>query len=184
MSYAIIKPKRGTVQEWATANPVLALGEIAIEAPAEGVGCGTCRIKFGDGVRAWNDLPYAICPESYSIDIDLQDYATLVVVNALDTRVTANEGNIVAIQGSITDLDSRITTVDTKAGTALTNANTAVTNAQVAQSTADSALNIGQGIINGSQTANKASYATSAGSARASNIAMSLSGTTLSITYS
>lgn len=58
MAYARIRPRRGTATQWATANPILVEGEIGIEVPDTGVGTGLVKMKFGDGVNAWNDLPY------------------------------------------------------------------------------------------------------------------------------
>ena len=55
-----IRPRRGTVSEWRDMNLVLLEGEIGIEYPDAGIGEGDIRIKFGDGVRRWNDLPYAV----------------------------------------------------------------------------------------------------------------------------
>lgn len=48
-----IQIRRGTAAEWVTANPILAEGEPAKETD-------TGKIKFGDGVTAWNDLPYLV----------------------------------------------------------------------------------------------------------------------------
>lgn len=47
----IIQLRRDTATNWATANPVLANGE-------EGYEQDTQQRKVGDGVRAWNQLPY------------------------------------------------------------------------------------------------------------------------------
>ena len=44
--------RRGTAKAWADANPVLNEGEPGIE-------LDTRKLKFGDGVTAWNDLQYA-----------------------------------------------------------------------------------------------------------------------------
>ena len=44
--------RRGTVARWAAVNPILQEGEIGLE-------LDTRRIKFGDGVTAWNDLEYS-----------------------------------------------------------------------------------------------------------------------------
>ena len=59
MSYAKIRPKRGTEYEWSTYNPVLSEGELAIQFPDTGIGTGLCKFKVGDGITAWNQLPYA-----------------------------------------------------------------------------------------------------------------------------
>lgn len=43
--------RRGTASAWTSNNPVLSPGEFGIE-------LDTLLIKVGDGVRAWNSLPY------------------------------------------------------------------------------------------------------------------------------
>lgn len=59
MSYAKIRPRRGTAYEWSTVNPILDEGELGIEFPDSGIGTGLCKFKLGDGSTKWNDLPYA-----------------------------------------------------------------------------------------------------------------------------
>lgn len=46
-----IKLRRGTAAEWAAANELLLLGEPGFEKD-------TYKLKIGDGVTLWNDLPY------------------------------------------------------------------------------------------------------------------------------
>ena len=46
-----IQLRRGTSVQWAAANTILALAELAIE-------IDTSLFKVGDGVRQWSDLPY------------------------------------------------------------------------------------------------------------------------------
>lgn len=46
-----IQFKRGTADRWAEVNPVLAEGQ-------PGYVLDENRLKIGDGVTAWNDLPY------------------------------------------------------------------------------------------------------------------------------
>lgn len=45
------KLKRGTAARWAEVNPILAQGEPGFVYDAN-------RLKVGDGVTPWNDLPY------------------------------------------------------------------------------------------------------------------------------
>lgn len=59
MSYSKIRPRRGTLYEWSTYNPILYEGELAVEYPESGVGTGLCRFKIGDGVTKYSNLPYA-----------------------------------------------------------------------------------------------------------------------------
>lgn len=46
-----IQNRRGKSSEWGRVNPVLMSGELGIETD-------TCRMKVGDGVRAWTGLDY------------------------------------------------------------------------------------------------------------------------------
>jgi hypothetical protein len=46
-----IQLRRGTLSQWAAANPVLFQGEIGLETD-------TRKFKLGDGTTAWNSLPY------------------------------------------------------------------------------------------------------------------------------
>lgn len=48
-----IQFRRGTEQEWSSANPVLAAGEPGFEVD-------TGRQKIGDGVSRWEALPYFV----------------------------------------------------------------------------------------------------------------------------
>ena len=53
----IIKSRRDTAENWRTANPTLAEGELGFETD-------TKRYKLGDGKKAWNDLEY----RDYDVD--------------------------------------------------------------------------------------------------------------------
>ncbi len=59
MAYAKIRPRRGTLYEWSSTNPILAEGEWVMEVPESGVGTGLCKFKIGDGHTRYDDLPYA-----------------------------------------------------------------------------------------------------------------------------
>ena len=50
---AIFRVRRDTAANWASANPVLKLGEPGLETD-------TRRIKYGDGSTAWNSLGYSV----------------------------------------------------------------------------------------------------------------------------
>ena len=49
----IFKLKRGTAERWAELNPILAQGEPGFVLDAN-------SLKIGEGVTAWNDLPYLV----------------------------------------------------------------------------------------------------------------------------
>ena len=50
-----IQLRRGLAIEWEIVNPILAQAELASESD-------TGKFKLGDGIRAWNDLPYSSGP--------------------------------------------------------------------------------------------------------------------------
>lgn len=52
-----IQHKRGTSSDIASVNPILLDGEIVFETD-------TKKFKFGDGSTSWNNLPYAVLPNS------------------------------------------------------------------------------------------------------------------------
>ena len=66
MSFAKIRPRRGTKTDWLEFNPVLIEGEFGVEFPDSGIGTGTCKFKFGDGINKWSDLEYAFEAENAS----------------------------------------------------------------------------------------------------------------------
>jgi hypothetical protein len=45
------KLRRALTSEWASKNPILAVGE-------PGFALDTNQLKIGDGINAWNSLPY------------------------------------------------------------------------------------------------------------------------------
>ena len=67
-----IQFRRDTPENWQSANPVLRQGEMGIELP--GVvgenGVEIFTFKIGDGVRPWNDLPYASGPAGPSPEFE------------------------------------------------------------------------------------------------------------------
>lgn len=64
MSYAKLRPRRGTKTEWELINPILMEGEIGIEFPDSGIGTGLCKFKIGDGKKTWSELEYAFNAEA------------------------------------------------------------------------------------------------------------------------
>ena len=59
MSFAKIRLRRSTKSEWELTDPIMMEGEIGIEFPDTGIGTGLCKIKIGDSITKWSDLPYA-----------------------------------------------------------------------------------------------------------------------------
>lgn len=55
LKFSTIQLRRDSAPDWQTANPVLADGELGIETHPGSI---LDRIKIGDGVTRWNDLPY------------------------------------------------------------------------------------------------------------------------------
>ena len=62
----VIRLRRGTAAQWASANPILAGGEVGLETD-------TYKTKYGDGVTAWNSLPYSVATSSGGTAVDWTD---------------------------------------------------------------------------------------------------------------
>ena len=60
MAYVKFRPRRGTLFQWSSINPILEEGELAIEFPEAGIGTGLSKMKLGDGIRKYTELPYAL----------------------------------------------------------------------------------------------------------------------------
>ena len=58
MSIGVFKPKRGKKATAESQNIVLQNGEIFFETPSGGAGKGAGKIKMGDGITAYTNLPY------------------------------------------------------------------------------------------------------------------------------
>ena len=53
---AIVRVRRGTFAKWQEANPVLKEGQMGLVSDGQDKG----KFKVGDGITAWNNLPYTI----------------------------------------------------------------------------------------------------------------------------
>ena len=100
MAFYKIRPKSGTASQWQSANPVLGEREIGFEYPSGGLGKGLVKMKMGDGVTAWNSLPYAIEGQE---EFDIADY----LINSLTS--TATNKALTAAQGKV--LNDKITSL-------------------------------------------------------------------------
>lgn len=63
-----IQLRRGSASQWASANPILASGEMGLETD-------TAKAKFGNGSGYWNDLPYVFVSQSELEALKLGDLA-------------------------------------------------------------------------------------------------------------
>ena len=68
MPLTYFRPRGDIKSNWELANPILQLREMGLEWETT-VGVGKTKIKFGDGVTAWNNLNYAVDVAS-SIQLD------------------------------------------------------------------------------------------------------------------
>ena len=114
-----IQLRRDTSANWAASNPVLAAGEPGLDITVH-------LVKYGDGVTAWNSLPYSeLNTLSISSDIIPSTDITYNLGNATnrwnslflsgntiylgDTAVSADAGTLV-VDGSAVPTDSNVMT--------------------------------------------------------------------------
>lgn len=74
MTYTI-KLRRGLASDWTAVNPTLAEGELGYE-------LDTRYFKVGDGVTAWNALPYTVDEDQYLPDASLEDDGKILLTFA------------------------------------------------------------------------------------------------------
>lgn len=83
MSEKILQLKRGTAERWATVNPILAIGE-------PGFVYDSNKLKIGDGVSTWNELPYI---EGGTANLTPVDGSLVIKDNTIDIGISAEPGN-------------------------------------------------------------------------------------------
>jgi hypothetical protein len=90
-SYAHLRLRRGTAAEWTASLPqpngeVLRLGEPGYEKD-------TGKLKIGDGINGWNDLPYFADGATISIEQIQDDLATSFLVAGTGIVLDYNDGD-------------------------------------------------------------------------------------------
>jgi hypothetical protein len=83
-----MQQRRGTAQQWTTANPILAAGEIGFETD-------TNQFKMGDGVNLWSALSYFKNLEDLGGSLD--DYVPVALVGEPDGIATLNASGHIPI---------------------------------------------------------------------------------------
>lgn len=91
-----IKIRRDTAANWAFVNPTLSAGEPALE-------IDTGKTKYGDGVNAWNNLPYTSFTDSINVvggiasvtSLNVSGISTLGNVRISAGIVSATSGEVV-----------------------------------------------------------------------------------------
>lgn len=86
MSEKILQLKRGTAERWYTVNPILAIGE-------PGFVYDDNKLKIGDGVTPWNELPYIEGSASETITLTPVDGSLIIKDNTIDIGISAEPGN-------------------------------------------------------------------------------------------
>ena len=99
-----IQIRRDTAANWASANPVLAVGE-------QGYETDTRKMKIGNGSSTWNALSYFA--DTSSLDaatldgLDSTDFATAAQGALADSAIQSADLATVATSGSYTDLSDQ-----------------------------------------------------------------------------
>lgn len=116
----LIQLRRDTSANWTSSNPTLAQGEMGLETD-------TNKFKFGDGITAWNSLPYfksgnvdSVNGQTGVVTITLDSLATETQMSAINSGATETKiGQITTNQNAIGTLSSLTTTVKTDLVSAL-----------------------------------------------------------------
>ena len=104
----IIQQRRGTAAEWTAANTILANGEKGLE--TDGLGTTEVKEKIGNGVLAWNDLPYQESGGGGAVD-SVNGETGNVVLDGTDIELV--NGGIVTVTEAISDISTEVTNLET-----------------------------------------------------------------------
>ena len=138
-----IQLRRGTLEQWAAANTVLAEGELAVE-------LDTSQYKIGDGIRPWTDLPYGgihgpTAGYDTQVIFNIGGYANASPSFTYDySSNTLNLANNLVVSNTLTVSNSLIVSNNITVSNNLTVANTLVVENQINLS---NIMKIGNNII-------------------------------------
>ena len=94
MALMTIRPRGDIKSNWEKANPVLKQRELAFEWDNT-IGVGKPRFKIGDGVTAWNNLPYSMDATYYWDELSEENKKILITNGSFDNiRLKTNKGFI------------------------------------------------------------------------------------------
>lgn len=82
MPFIQFQLRRGLASEWTSVNPILASGEMGLETD-------TYKVKVGDGVLNWNDLPYGIGQADLQA-VTLAGNTTNTAISITNSAVSSN----------------------------------------------------------------------------------------------
>ena len=116
--FVTIITRGGTTEEWESANPTPKDREFCVEATTD----GKRKFKIGDGVTAWNDLPYATTDELADLtqdathrtvtDAEKAEWSGKQDALTFDDAPAAGSNNPVKSSGIKTALDAKATAAD------------------------------------------------------------------------
>jgi hypothetical protein len=110
----IIQFRRGTAAEWTAANTILANGEKGLE--TDGLGTAEVKEKIGNGVLAWNDLPYQESGGGGAVD-SVNGETGVVVLDTSDIAETTDKNYVTDAEKGVIGDTSGTNTGDETTGT-------------------------------------------------------------------
>ena len=147
----IIQQRRGTAAEWTSANTILANGEKGLE--TDGLGTTEVKEKIGNGVLAWNNLPYQETGAVKSVNTKVGD----VILDGTEIELINGGGVSVtqAISDLSTDVDGKVQSVtgDGVGGTATDPILTFPTPTEINLGNVDNTSDVNKPISTATQTA-------------------------------
>lgn len=110
-----LRPRRGKKATAESQNIVLKRGEVFFEVPDGGVGTGEGKIKMGDGVTAYTDLPYFVAAKQVDVSTSAITFtASTSTENSTLLGEIATGAQLKTIIGSVKKLLSNLDTSVTK----------------------------------------------------------------------
>jgi len=108
LKFSKIKPLRGTTSEWTTNDIVIGKNEMAFENMED----GTKKMKIGDGIHKWSELPYVIDFQAIKAQVDLANtIKEEALLRSNNVETVKNDSNV--IKNDITIIKNENTQIKT-----------------------------------------------------------------------
>lgn len=88
VSNPTFKPRRGSYSSMHNSNIVLEEGELFVETPDLGPGRGAMKMKMGDGVSDYDNLPYGLGDDTTTLTVDIVEDSSTTTTEALAKLTT------------------------------------------------------------------------------------------------
>jgi hypothetical protein len=96
---SVIRLRRGTSSQWAASTIVMAVAELGLDTTLN-------KLKAGNGIHTWNNLPYLNALPSEIAELSQDALNTALVAGLHTSKTYDDEANTITIASTLTDVDN------------------------------------------------------------------------------